>query len=135
MEQQEIEKIMKSSAQEAIDMAKNELKLELDGTFSSLAVVDNIIAQYALGHQREKLSDEHVFTICNLFGGYLGEVFIEHVGGQWIYDNSVEDEPFVAVAFNDKSFAFPGVCYQKLVNDNAVSVQRYYELAQEGVTQ
>ena len=135
MEQQEIAQIMQASATEAKAIMAKEFGIELDDSPASLAEVDKALAVFAAQHLQKALSDEHIFTLCNLFGAYAGEVFKKQIGGEWIFDDSTPEEPFIALRYNGISFPFPGICYQKLVNEPAVSIRRYYELAQEKVTQ
>jgi hypothetical protein len=38
---------------------------------------------------------------------------------------SLTDQEIVMVVFQDKSFAFTGICYERLAIDNTLSVHKY----------
>ncbi|MFT5712104.1 MAG: hypothetical protein ACI9DQ_000506 [Glaciecola sp.] len=48
-----------------------------------------------------------------------------------------EEAPSIMLMYQDKTFAFAGICYERLDNGNgnAVSVQRYFTKAIGGKTQ
>jgi hypothetical protein len=46
-----------------------------------------------------------------------------------------EEAPSIMLMYQDKTFAFAGICYERLDNGNAVSVQRYFTEAIGGKTQ
>jgi hypothetical protein len=83
----------------------------------------------------QALEDKAVFTICNIYGAYIGEVFRTLAGGQWQYNLQDEEAPTIMLMYQDKTFAFAGICYERLVNDSNVSVQRYFSQALDAVTQ
>ncbi|AWB67237.1 hypothetical protein C2869_12660 [Saccharobesus litoralis] len=135
MKQVEIAQLMADSAQDAIKFANDEFQVKLDETIESIAIIDELILNCLPLLNNESEKDKIIFTVCNMFGAYLGEVFIKYIGGQWIYDDSNPDAPSTYLSFNGKTFAFAGICYQRLINDQTVSVRKYFELAQGKVTQ
>ncbi|WP_018981655.1 hypothetical protein [Salinimonas chungwhensis] len=134
MEQQELELLMKESAQNAVETAKTVFDIELDFTRQSVQLVDDIILMFLEKFKDEALEDTAVFTICNIYGAYLGEVFRQELGGLWKYENADSDEPHVLLALGDRAYAFAGICYQRLVNDSQISVYRYFEKARQNHT-
>jgi hypothetical protein len=46
-----------------------------------------------------------------------------------------EEAPSIMLMYQDKTFAFAGICYERLVNDNTVSVESYFTEAIGGATQ
>ena len=129
MTQEELQQLMADSAQNAIDTTKSEFNLTLDRSRESIALVDDVILSWIDKYKDQALEDKAVFTICNIYGAYIGEIFREVVGGQWRYDESDEDAPYVLLEYAGKSFAFAGICYQRLVNDSQISVKSYFEQA------
>lgn len=135
MTQEELIKLMQDSAAEAVEIAKSDMDIELDNSEDSLQLVDKVLVQYHLAHAQTAFSDEQIFTICNLFGAYVGEIFKQKIGGEWRMDESDEQAPFVTLGYGVKDYPFPSICYQKLVKDSTISVQKYFKLASDDMTQ
>ncbi|MDM7860670.1 hypothetical protein QTP81_08685 [Alteromonas sp. ASW11-36] len=135
MEQQELNELMRDSAENARISTQNEFGIELDGSVSSIAKVDDVLLSFLDKYQDNALEDQAVFTLCNIYGAYLGEVFKQTVGGQWRYDTSDPQAPYVLLEYNGRTFAFAGICYERLVNDSTVSVRAYFDQAVSNSTQ
>lgn len=131
MDLEELNMLMLDSSQNAINSTQMEFELTLDGSAKSLAVVDDVLLSYLDKYQDSALEDEAVFTLCNIYGAYVGEVFKSVVGGEWRYDVSDPKAPYVVLDYAGHSYAFAGICYQRLVNDSTVSVKEYFDKAVE----
>lgn len=135
MTREELEQLMADSAENAIATTRQEFNLELDGTPESIQVVDDVILAWIDKYKDEALEDNAVFTLCNIYGAYIGEVFKQLVGGHWHYDETDPDAPYVVLEYAGRSYAFAGICYQRLVNDSQVSVKNYFEQALSNISQ
>jgi hypothetical protein len=135
MEQQALNKLMRDSASDAVKTSKEEFGIELDFSSESVLLIDVIISKFLDIYNDQALEDKAVFTICNIYGAYIGEVFRKLAGGQWQYNLQDEEAPSIMLMYQDKTFAFAGICYERLVNDNTVSVERYFTEAIGGATQ
>lgn len=129
MQQDELDELMKASSGDAVATSLEEFSLELNGTVQSVALVDDILLGFVDKYHDEVLEDEAVFTLCNIFGAYVGQVFKQHVGGEWRYDNSDPNAPYVVLTYSSNSYAFAGICYERLVNDSSISVKAYFDQA------
>ncbi|MFT4995174.1 MAG: hypothetical protein ACI965_002216 [Paraglaciecola sp.] len=129
MTREELTQLMADSAQNAVKTTKEEFNLTLDNTEQSLAMVDNAILSWLSKYKDNALEDNAVFTICNIYGAYVGEIFRKKVGGNWSYDESDPDAPYVVLEYAGNSYAFAGICYQRLVNDSQISIKNYFEQA------
>ncbi len=129
MTQDELHHLMADSAQNAIETTQDEFHVLLDGSPDSIALVDDVILSWIDKYKDQALEDNAVFTICNIYGAYIGEIFRQLVGGHWRYDESDKDAPYVVLEYAGKSYAFAGICYQRLVNDSQVSVKNYFDQA------
>ena len=127
--------LMAESAKDAINYVNENFERQITLCQEDLDMIDNALAQLALQHLQSPLSDEKLYTACSIMGAFVGEVFKQIVGGEWFMDESIPDAPFVVLNYAGKSFPFASVCYEKLVNDQNVSVAKYYELALGGLTQ
>ncbi len=135
MTQDELQQLMSDSAQNAVETTRQEFNIELDGSVASIQAVDTVILAWLERYKDQALEDQAVFTICNIYGAYVGEIFRQHVGGVWRYDSVNPDAPYVVLEYAGHSYAFAGICYQRLVTDSNISVQRYFEQALQNNTQ
>nr|WP_136252459.1 hypothetical protein [Ningiella ruwaisensis] len=129
MTQIELDTLMKETARDAVQAAKEEFNIELDFSADSIANVDSTIMGFVKNFPSQSLEDKAVFTICNMYGAYLGEVFRSLAGGTWHYDTSTPEAPTILLVVDDKSYAFAGICYEKLVKNPDVSVSSYFSQA------
>ncbi|RTE86153.1 MULTISPECIES: hypothetical protein [Gammaproteobacteria] len=129
---QELETLMRDSAQDAIRFAQEEFSVELDSSASSVAQVDKLILLIRSEYSEDLHDSKLIFTVCNMLGAYVGEVFRRFHGGQWVYDDSDKDAPAVFLALGEYTFAFAGMVYQRLLNDGVISIEQYYLQAEEG---
>ncbi|MCY7294190.1 hypothetical protein [Alteromonas sp. a30] len=135
MTREELSQLMLDSAQNAIETTQQEFNIELDGSADSISKVDDILLSWIGRYKDQALEDKAVFTLCNIYGAYIGEVYRQLVGGEWAYDASDENAPYVVLEYADKSYAFAGICYQRLVNDSTISVKKYFDKAVANATQ
>ena len=120
---------MNDSANDAVITCKEQFDIDLDFSTESIALVDEVINNYLDTFKAQALEDKAVFTICNIYGAYIGEIFRKLVGGMWTLDQTKKDAPSVFISKDDKQYAFAGICYEKLVNNSKVSVKQYFDLA------
>lgn len=135
MKQQELDELMQASAGDAVATSQEEFSLDLNFSAESVALVDDVLLSFVGKYHDEALADEAVFTLCNIFGAYIGEVFKKIVGGEWRYDESDPKAPYVVLAYGSHTYAFAGICYERLVNDSQVSVKAYFDQAVENSRQ
>lgn len=135
MEQQALNQLMRDSANDAIKTSQDEFGISLDFSAQSIVLVDEVLMRFLESYHDQALEDKAVFTLCNIYGAYVGETFRKLAGGQWQYNIENEDAPTIMLLFNERSFAFAGICYERLVNDRNVSVKRYFDEALGSVTQ
>jgi hypothetical protein len=125
----ELTDLMIDSSQNAVTTTKEEFNLTLDGSEQSIKLVDDIILGWVDRYKDPVLEESAVFTICNIYGAYIGEIFRNKVGGNWAYDESDPSAPYIVLNYAGSTYAFAGICYQRLVNDNKISVKNYFDQA------
>ncbi|WP_100641006.1 hypothetical protein [Alteromonas facilis] len=135
MDQQELNALMADSAKNAVETTHKEFGIDLDGSPDSISQVDDVLLSFLDKYQDSALEDQAVFTLCNIYGAYVGEVFKKSLGGEWRYDVSDPSAPYVVLDYNNRSYAFAGICYERLVNDSTISVKAYFDKALENNTQ
>lgn len=129
MSPNELEELMSDSADNAVKTAQAEFNTPLDFTAQSIATVDDLLLAFIEKYQEKALEEKAVFTICNIFGAYVGETVRRYVKGTWIYDESNPQAPYMLLAVESNTYAFAGICYERLVNDKSVSVKSYFDQA------
>ncbi|MBU3022987.1 hypothetical protein [Aestuariibacter sp. A3R04] len=129
MQQSELATLMTECAADAIKTAQEEFNIELNGEANSVPLIDDILLSFLDKYHDSALEDSAVFTICNVYGAYIGECYRNIAGGQWRYDESNPDAPFVVLDVGERSYAFAGICYERLVNDSNISVAEYFNQA------
>ncbi len=80
--------VMRAYANDALSYAKRRFDVTLDFSERSLEDVDRILADYAKAGfvVPDNLSDaerEDLWVFCKTMGGYVGEVIIRNLGGDW----------------------------------------------------
>ena len=88
-----------------------------------IVAVISVSAAALVRYKDQALEESAVFTICNIYGAYIGEIFRNKVGGNWAYDDSDPSAPYVVLNYAGNTYAFAGICYQRLVNDSKISVK------------
>jgi hypothetical protein len=135
MQQQELNDLMKSASADAVTFAETDHKLSLDNSVASLERVDKLLSELHHREKKQRHSAELVFTLCNIMGAYIGEIFIANVGGQWQHNQIDTAAPFVFVQFQDKEFPFASVCYHKITRDDSISLYDYVKQAMANAMQ
>ena len=135
MPQQELNDLMHAATTDAILYVKEEHDIALDHSIDSLQQLDMIMSKLNAREQKQKHAPEVVFTLCNIFGAYIGEVFIANVGGHWQQNNADTSAPFVYVQFYDKEFPFASICYHKISREDSISLYDYVKQAMANAMQ
>jgi hypothetical protein len=134
-QQQQLNELMQTVAADAIAYASSDHNLTLTNSVDGLQLVDKLLGELHDREKKQRHSAELVFTLCNIIGAYIGEVFIAHVGGHWQHNQVDAAAPFVSVHFQDKEFPFASVCYHKITRDNNISLYDYVKQAMANAMQ
>ena len=123
---EELNELMRDSAKNAVVTTREEFGINLDFSAESVELVDKAISKWIDKYKGKTIEDEMVFTLSNIYGAYIGEVFREIIGGQWIYDETDPDAPHLLLEYGAQTFSFAGTCYQRLINDPDISTLNYF---------
>jgi hypothetical protein len=127
MDQENLTQLMEQAAQDAVNITQEEFNLTLDYSLVSVSLVDDVLLSFVDRYADEAKTEQAVFTLANIYGAYVGEVFKRHQPGQWLMQD--EATSTVVMQCGDKTFSFAGICYERLVKDPNVSVMKYLALA------
>jgi hypothetical protein len=80
--------VMRAYAADALSYARRRFDVTLDYSERSLEDVDRILADYTKSGPLvpDDLTDaerEDLWILCKMMGGYVGEVIIRNIGGDW----------------------------------------------------
>lgn len=134
MSASEITELMESSSLDAVKVTAEEFNITLDFSVQSVALVDDILLSFLDRYNEQALEEQAVFTLCNLYGAYVGEVFRRNVGGDWVHEQK-DNADFVFVSLHQHTYTFSGICYERLVNDSNTSIMKYFAIAMENAKQ
>ena len=133
--QPELDNLMQQCAADAVQFASEEYQINLDFSLESLLLVDSLLSRLHEVNRQQRFSDEHMFTICNIFAAYVGQIFISVVGGEWLHQKGDETAPYVSLNYNNREFPLASLCYHKITKDPHLSVREYISQAMSNVMQ
>ena len=130
--------MMEAYSLDAVDMAKSNFGEELDFSERSVQVVERCLKQLRDTIPKGffgKLvgrgpSSEDIETVAKMFGGYIGEVFRKHHGGEWIIDETMDvHDPVIAVQHSSGGKFFPPAkAHKRITNGQEDNVWVYYQV-------
>jgi hypothetical protein len=129
MQPNEISTLMQGAANDAVSYVAEQHQQQLDFSLASLEQIDTVLATLHQQQQQQRHSAELLFTLSNILGAYIGEVFIANYGGFWLNNTADNAAPYISVQLSDKEFPFASVCYHKITQDNSISTADYVKQA------
>ncbi|KKO48001.1 hypothetical protein VT06_14030 [Arsukibacterium sp. MJ3] len=129
MQPNEISTLMQGAANDAVSYVAEQHQQQLDFSLASLEQIDTVLATLHQQQQQQRHSAELLFTLSNILGAYIGEVFIANYGGFWLNNTADNAAPYISVQLSDKEFPFASVCYHKITQDNSISTADYIKQA------
>ena len=128
--------MMVAYAEDAIDMAKTNFGVTLDYSEASIETVEVCLAKLhdALPKGffgklfRRGPTDDEIRTVAMMFGGYIGEVFRQHHGGEWLLAQAPQQQgPVVTLQVAGGSQIWPTAkVYKRLLHGPENDVWAYY---------
>lgn len=135
MDKNELTELMAAAAQDAVVFAQQQFGMSLDYSTESVKLVDQLLSELAAKHRQKPMPDSEVFTLSNIFGAYIGQIFLQTIGGEWFYQQADEQAPFVTLNYGNHEYPFASVVYHKLVVNAEVRLKEYLRLAFSNSTQ
>ena len=125
----DLQQLMADTATDAVTYAAEEFTIALDHSTASLPLVDELVLRARDKYGNKVHDSKVIFTLCNMLGAYIGEIFRTQYGGSWVYDDTDTSAPSVFLQHGDYTFAVAGIIYPRLINDQNLSARLYYEEA------
>lgn len=126
---EELNLLMTEAAQDGVKYINENFEKQVSLTIEHLGMVDMALNKLAIQHIQSPLRDEELFAACSILGAFVGEVFKNTAGGEWFMDRSIPDAPFVVLNYAGRSYPFASICYEKIANDQQISLEKYFQLA------
>lgn len=129
MEPQELAQLMRQLTDDAKVFVNTEFKITLDDSWESAAKVDEVVTELQAKHKHELADPQTIYTLSTMLGAYVGELFRQRFGGEWVQEVTENDAPMLLLKFENASYAFPGIAYQQLTATEPMSISEYLENA------
>jgi hypothetical protein len=120
-------------AQLAVEVAREDYDESLDFSTGSLEDLDHHIEIL----REQGLTGEDVAELLFVFGCYLGEVMVRHLGGQWAATplsslRTISPWPMVVVLSDGSTWDVIGKAYRRLELGDSEYLPAYYAMAAAG---
>ena len=129
---------MAAYAQDAVDMAKLNFSENLDYSERSVEIVERCLSKLYSAQRKGFLgrlfgrspSIEQISTVAKMFGGYIGEVFRKHHGGEWLIDETISPgSPVLALRYAGGGRFFPPAkVFRRLTDGDSDNVWVFYQV-------
>ena len=111
---------------DAIDFARDNFSITLDGSDASVAQVEQMLDVLHQARASDRPSDEIVTTVSRMFGSYVGETYRRNHGGTWGMV-TLQGQTFPGFEASDCGLFWPwGKVENRLTNGAEDNVWHYY---------
>ncbi len=135
MDKPTISDVMKAYSEDAVDMANKEFGETLDFSEDSLRAVERILDRVSstiprgLGRLlKRKPSDEQIWEMSKIWGGYIGEVIRKRWGGEWTLETAAHPGTVITLRVLDADIFPPGRAHKRLTNGSEDNIWDYYRV-------
>lgn len=136
MERPTVGDMMAAYAEDAVEHANRMFGITLDYSPKGVGNVETILGKLydtiprtflARLFGRRPPTDEDIWSVCKMYGGYIGEVVRRHHGGEWVIDTDVSPGDEVIALQKGGSRMFPpSKVGKRLTNGPEDNVEVYY---------
>lgn len=138
-----IASVMQVYAQEAVDVAREQFQMTLDFSENSLEKVEEILAYLHNSLPKgifgklsgRRPSQDEIWQMAKVWGGYVGEVIRWHWGGEWITETAAHPGTVITLRVFGTDIFPPAKVYKRLVNGPEDNIWHYYRVLKRGFEQ
>ncbi|MEW6142376.1 MAG: hypothetical protein AB1597_04365 [Chloroflexota bacterium] len=127
--------MMKAYAEDATEMAAKQFGEALDFSEDSLKTVEKILDGISKTIPRgfakvfkPKPSDEQIWQMSKIWGGYIGEVIRKKWGGEWTSETSAHPGAVITLRVLGADIFPPAKVYKRLTNGYEDNIWMYYQV-------
>jgi hypothetical protein len=141
MSEPTIASMMNEFAHNAVGFAQDQYQINLDYSDESIQAVEkilDILHQELPRNESGEISEEAsvqdtVDAICNMFGGYVGEVIRRQYGGEWKVETIMSDQPMVCLQVGGNYISPPAKVYKRLATGSGDDLWFYYQVVRQKI--
>ena len=125
-----LDQMMSECAIKATEFSLKDYGIFLDFSADSIEKVEEIMEnlhKLIVLDNNDPIDPELIVTLCNWFGGYIGEVFKKTYGGHWRYDLRDSEAPAIELAVKGLGAAFPSRVFHRILGGEENNISFYYE--------
>jgi hypothetical protein len=133
-----VKDVMRAFAQDAVDFARKHLHFKLDYSESSIEHLESILAVFhddlpkgPAARRRQGPSDEEIWNMAKMWGGYLGEVIRRRWKGEWTDKSAAMPDPVYTLRVRDGEIYPPSKVLKRLTDGPADNVWHFYQVLKE----
>ena len=130
--------IMQGYSQDAVDMAYERFHVNLDFSEDSLELVEKILStlhEILLKDKEESSesapSQDQIWGMAKMWGGYVGEVIKRRWGGKWTTGRKKFSNETISLYTRDTIIFPPTKVYQRIVNGPEDNIWDYYRVLKQ----
>lgn len=128
--------VMQAYAQDAVDMARERFQTHLDFSENSIEQVEKILTTLynalpkgTLGKWlRRGPSQDQLWQMAKIWGGYVGEVIRRRWGGEWATETAAHPGTVITLRVLGSDIFPPAKVYKRLTNGPEDNVWFYYQV-------
>jgi hypothetical protein len=134
-----ITNVMQAYAQDALDFAREGFQTDLDFSEHSIELVERILSlihdtlpkDSSKGSQEARPSEDQIWRMAKIWGGYIGEVIRRRWGGNWATGNFRFNNEAISLETQDAVIFPPAKVYKRIVNGPEDNIWDYYQLLKQ----
>ncbi|MBN2257698.1 MAG: hypothetical protein JW704_07730 [Anaerolineaceae bacterium] len=131
--------MMQAYAQDAVDYAGNQFRVDLDFSENSLEQVEQILATLhndlpkgALGKLfKGGPSQEQIRDMAKMWGGYVGEVIRQRWGGEWTTETAAHPGTVITLRVLGYDIFPSAKVHKRLTNGSEDNIWHYYQVIRQ----
>lgn len=127
--------VMQAYSEDAVELARERFKVNLDFSEDSLKQVEEILAilHNALPKGKAKLikrgpSKEDIIQMAKIWAGYVGEVMRRRWGGEWTLESAAHGEGVITLRVSGTEIYPVAKVYKRLVEGPEENIWHYYQI-------
>jgi hypothetical protein len=115
---------MEGFAEQAVQIAKDEFRLELDYTLDTVSKLDGILEQFHQRHRSRPIVESDLSRLVLVWGGYLGTVLQRLRGGVWESDSLIAGNNTYPLRFGAREAVPIMWCLRKIRRGSEISLEQ-----------
>lgn len=137
-----ISEIMDAYSQDAVDFARERFKINLDFSENSLEQVESMLSDMhtalprgLFAKLRNRPSDNQIWDMAKMWGGYIGEVIRRCWGGEWRTSTPIDPGIVITLHVLGHDIYPPAKAHKRMINGPEDNIWHYYMVLRQDFEQ